>query len=249
MISRFIYIWIFAQAVILNQSHAAQTIQIHNLNFVGDPQSLKSLDKISVDHHAITMHRWSSFATLDEVMRSLSELVPANTVATEDGNIIKIFWSTADQSHILGFIPVREGEFEFFLSSMNLNKKTYANSVYSTQLIDINNQQMEMNKTLNKIFQESNIKAEMLVHVMDESNNAPANTLIYALSTSIDRLDQMLRQTFSQKNWVVKDSLQKIKNLNQARSMTAVYLDRLMHLNLVEHHGQSFLYVSFSGVK
>ena len=202
--------------------------------WVGDPNTLHTLDNISVGGHEFSINRWKSSQGIDVVMRKLTEQVPADTIAWSDGEMMHMFWTTKDQSHVLRLTPETDTLVDLYLSSFRLSKKSDEATLLAYT-------------ALKQALSERRFRAELMMDVQDKSSGAEAAALMYVSSQSIKKMDEALRRMLKNFGWSVIEDSQRHQSVFKASSIDAVRPGAALRMNLMGDVGRTFLYINLTG--
>lgn len=239
---------IFIQYFFIGMAYSKSLVQIGDLKLTGDPQTLTSIEKISIGEHDIEIHQWSSRESLAKVMRSLALQVPSNTLAWNDDDVIRVYWTSVSRSYMLNIHPLSQDRIEFYLSYLHTKLNIQSNHLQTGLLSVISSQSFEQDDSITRIFQEFNEKNERLMDVKDESAEIVSRSMLFVVTYPLDQLEELLRSSLIKNSWSLTELSTRKGRLVQARSIVATRPQKILHMNLVEYFGRSYLYANYSGV-
>jgi hypothetical protein len=201
--------------------------------FVGDPDTLFSLRKLSMSGHDIQISYWESAQGVNEVMQKLTAQLPDETFAWSDGELMRICWTTPEQSHVLVVAPAQVDRVSFFHSS-----------IHTSVIQDIRSQ--ASSRDLMKTLADPSLRAQRMMDVRDDSVDSEAISFLYISQLSIKNLAQKIRDSLTKNNWSVTEASKIQHHFFQEHSIDATRAGAILRIDLVDI-GQSFLYVNLSG--
>lgn len=212
---------------------ATSLVLVGERQFVGDPDTFFSLGKLSMSGHDIQISYWESAQGVNEVMQKLTAQLSDETFAWSDGELMRICWSTPEQSHVLVVAPTTVDRISFFHSSIR------------TPVIQEGRSQAS-SRDLMKTLSDPSLRAQMMMDVRDNSVDSEAVSFLYTSRLSIKNLAQKLRDLLAKNNWSVTGSKKIQHHFLQEHSIDANRAGAILRMDLVDI-GQSFLYVNLSG--
>lgn len=227
-----LFIYLFAiHGQCLAQS--SNVVMVGERHLVGDPNTLLTLEKLSMSGYAITLNQWESAQGINTVMETLTTQLPDDTLAWSDGERMQIFWSTAEQSHVL------------VVSPLDINKVSLSLSSIRISVIHDSREETSY-RQLKKTFSDPILNAQLLMDVRDDIHDSDVISLLYVSTQSINSLAQKIKHTLKKNDWFIYETPQTQRHFKQAYSIDAVRSGSHLRLDLVDI-GQSFLYVNLSG--
>lgn len=211
-----------------------EVVIVGERQWVGDPDTLNTLDNMSVGGHELSINRWQSSQGIDAVMRKLTEQVPADTIAWSDGEMMHMLWTTQDQSHVLILTPANENRVDIYMSSFRLSKKSVEGALLAFA-------------ALKQSLSDRRFRAELMMDVQDRSSGAEAAALMYVSSQPIKDLDEGLRRMLKSFGWSVIEDSHHQQSVFKASSIDAVRPGAVLRMNLMDDGGRTFLYINLSG--
>ena len=200
---------------------------------MGDPNTLTTLDKLSISGYAITLNQWERAQGINAVMETLTTQLPEDTIAWSDGERMQIHWSTAEQSHVLVVSPLDINKVSLSLSSIRMSVLHESRDETSYR---------QLKKTLSH----PTLNAQLIMDVRDDIHDSDVINLLYVSTQSINSLAQKIKHSLKKNEWFIQETSQTPRHFKQAYSIEAVRSGSHLRLDLVDI-GQSFLYVNLSG--
>lgn len=214
-------------------AHSSNVVMVGERHLVGDPNTLLTLEKLSMSGYAITLNQWETAQGINAVMETLTAQLPDDTLAWSEGERMRILWSTAEQSHVLVVSPLDTNKVSLSLSSIRM-------SVFNESRDETSYRQLK--KTLS----DPTLNAQLLLDVRDDIHNSDVISLLYVSTQSINSLAQKIRHALKKNDWFIYETPLTQRHFKQAYSIDAVRSGSHLRLDLVDI-GQSFLYVNLSG--
>jgi hypothetical protein len=214
-------------------AHLSNVVMVGEHQLVGDPDTLFTLEKLSMGGYAITLNQWEKAQGINTVMKTLTAQLPDDTLAWSEGERMRIVWSTAEQSHVLVVSPLDANHVSFSLSSIRLSILQGSRDETSY-------------RQLKRMLSDSSLNAQLMMDVRDESHDADVVSLLYVSTQPINTLVKIIRHSLKKNDWFVVEVSQAPRHFKQTYSIDAVRSGSHLRLDLVDI-GQSFIYVNLSG--
>lgn len=213
--------------------YASNVVTVGGRQLVGDPDTLFTLEKLSMSGYEITVHQWKKAQEINTVMEVLTAQLPEDTLAWSDGDQMKILWSTAEHSHVLTVSPLDTNRVSFSLSSIRMSVLNESRDEASY-------------RQLKKILSDPTLNAQLLMDVRDQIHDSDVASILYVSKHSINFLVQKIRQSLKKNNWFIVETSQTQRHFKPSYSIDAVQSGLHLRLDLIDI-GQSFVYVNLSG--
>ena len=214
-------------------AHSSTVVMVGERHLVGDPNTLITLEKLSMSGYEITLNQWERAQGINAVMETLTTQLPVDTLAWSDGERMRIHWYTLEQSHMLVVSPLGAEHVSFSLSSISMSAvhKSRAETLY---------------RQLKKTLSDPALNAQLIMDVRDDILDSGVISLLYISTQSINSLAQKIRHSLKENDWFIQEIPQRQRHFKQAYSIEAIRSGSHLRLDLVDI-GQSFLYVNLSG--
>lgn len=213
-------------------AHVSNVVMVGERALVGDPNTLFTLEKLSMGGYEITLMQWEKAQGINTVMETLTTQLPDDTLAWSDGEQMRILWSTAEQSHVLVVSPLDVNHVSFSLSSicMSVLHDSRVGTLY---------------RQLKKTLSDPTLNAQLIMDVRDKIHDSDVVSLLYVSTQSINSLAQKIRHSLTKNDWFIFEVPQARRHFKQAYSIDAVRSGSHLRFDLVDI-GQSFIYVNLS---
>ncbi len=228
----FLFIYLFAidgQCL----AHSNNVVMVGERQLVGDPDTLFTLEKMSIGGYVITLNQWKKAQGINTVMEVLTTQLPEDTLAWSDGDRMRILWSTAEQSHVLVVSPLDANHVSFSLSSIRLSVLNDSRDGTSY-------------RQLKRTFSDPALNTQLIMDVNDEIHDSGVISLLYISTQSINSLAQKIRHLLKKNDWFIFELSHPERHFKRAFSIDAVRSGSYLRIDLVDI-GTSFLYVNLSG--
>jgi hypothetical protein len=214
-------------------AYTSNVVMVGERQLVGDPDTLFTLEKLSIGHYEITLNQWEKALGINKVLETLTAQLPDDTLAWSDGERMRILWSTTKQSHVLVVFPLDSNRVSFSLSSIRLSVLQDSRDAIS-------------HHELKKILSEPTHNAQLIMNVRDKVHDADNVSLLYVSTQSINALAKKIKHSLKKNDWFIFEIPQAPRHFKQTYSIDAVRSGSYLRLDLVDI-GQSFIYVNLSG--
>ena len=219
-----------------------ETVTIAGHQLTGDSLTLTTINQLSLRGHEITVHRWQSPLSLDDVMAQLSMQVPKETVAWGEDGMISMLWQASDRSHNLLVTPLSDTSVEMVLSSIHLQRP----DLTSDDRHDFQSR-YDNRKEIKKIFTLMDPQAELLLDVKDKSVDLDSFTLLYAVMRKVTFVDLELRRRLKESGWLVGSEPERPGVDRPHYVIEAIRYQQQLRIDLINDFGKTFVHINQSG--
>lgn len=214
-------------------AHSSNVVMVGERQLVGDPDTLFTLEKLSMGGYVITLNQWERVQGINTVMETLTAQLPDDTLAWSDGEQMRFFWLTEQKSHVLVVTPLDINHVSFSLSSIR------------TSVLHDSRDETSY-RQLKRTFSDPTLNAQLIMDVRDEIHDSDVISLLYVSTQSINALAQKIRHSLKRNDWFLVEVSQTQRHFKHAYSINAIRSGSHLRLDLVDI-GQSFIYVNLSG--
>jgi hypothetical protein len=222
-------------------------VQIAQQQFIGDADSLSNLGEMQVGEHTLSLSRWYSSRSIEEVIRTISGQVPADTLAWSDGLVLQMVWTSSEYSHVLALMPESEQRVALLLSSMRLSP---AMTLHGGSLNNFKQKKIQtwvIADALKNIFLSPILVATLMLEVRDPADHAQSATFIFSSAQSVDFLVQAVGRALSNQDWVIAKGSQQHRSRLQSRSIHALRPGASLRIDLMTVLGTTFININMLG--
>lgn len=219
-----------------------QTVTVANRQITGDPATLTTINQISLNGHDITVDRWQSPLSLDEVMHKLSEQLPKATTAWGLTGAISMFWESEENSHYLIAMPLNDSLVELVLSSIDLSRPEVSNAGSYDALID-----KDTSTEIKNIFKAYVPRSELILDIKDRVADAHSFTLLYTVSQSLKSVEIELGKRLTESGWFITSGQERAGLDEPYRVIEATRFQLQLRIDLVNDLGNTFVHINQSG--
>jgi hypothetical protein len=214
------------------------TVRLADLELMGDPQRVTRLSQLSLAGHHMSVMCWQVDVDIDAVMQHLTLTLPLDTVAWEEAGHLRLHWQSASHTHILRLTILSEKKVELVATSMTLSDHRPKRLPFQTL-----NMHPDSYAEIKKAMGEHAFKAQVLLDVKDDSSDAQSFTLLYSTTTPVTALENALRLRLVRDGWQVALEAKQKKHPTPPRTLYAFRYQQVLHVDILETFGKSFLYI------
>lgn len=222
-------------------------VQIAQQQFIGDADSLSNLGEMQVGEHTLSLSRWYSSRSIEEVIRTISGQVPPDTLAWSDGLVLQMVWTTTDYSHVLALMPEREQGVALLLSSMRLTPTMALHRAYLNKPQHKKSQPWVIADALKNIFFSPILVATLMLEVRDPADHAQSATFIFSSLQPVEFLVQAIGRALSHQDWVITQGSHPHRSELQSRSIQALRPGASLRIDLMTVLGTTLININMLG--
>ena len=218
------------------------TVVVAGIRLVGNPETLSSINKMTVQGHDIEVTRWKTTLNLDEVMQRLSTQTPKETIAWGEAGVINMIWKSDRHSQFLTLTSLSNDGVELVLSGVGLKP--------STQFSLLKNNSEHGRYALNDIrhtFNSRTLNATLLLDVKDHVTDSASFTQLYSSSQNLHLVDGEIRRLLLQDGWLIESLSGQTASQMNYRTIEASRHQQQLRIDLLAEFGKTFMHINQIG--